>query len=112
MARPRKSEPRNQQFNLSLTEHELASIKRRASAIGMHPAHFGRALLIDEARKLKVTRVADDGTQRLVYEQLSRLGNLLNQIVRHLHQTGEPLPGDLQPLLADIRQIIARRVER
>jgi hypothetical protein len=42
---------------------------------------------------------------------LSRLGNLLNQMVRHLHQTGDPLPPDLEPLLRDIRQIIERRVQ-
>jgi hypothetical protein len=29
-------------------------------------------------------------------------------MVRHLHQTGDPLPADLEPLLNDIRRIIAR----
>jgi hypothetical protein len=42
------------------------------------------------------------------YGQLARLGNNLNQMVRHLHQTGDPLPADLEPLLTDIRRIIAR----
>jgi hypothetical protein len=111
MARPKKSEPRNQQLNLSLTVGELESIKRRAAALGMRPVHFGRTMLLDEARKLSVTRVTDNNTQRLVYGQLSRLGNLLNQMVRHLHQTGDPLPPDLEPLLKDIRQIIERRVQ-
>jgi hypothetical protein len=110
MARPKKSEPRDQQLNLSLTVNELDSIKRRAAALGMRPVHFGRALLLDEMRRLTVTRVTDDNTQRLVYGQLSRLGNLLNQMVRHLHQTGDPLPADLEPLLRDIRHIIERRV--
>ena|GEM_PF-4540712 len=36
---------------------------------------------------------------RLVHAQLSRLGNNLNQMVRHLHQTGDPLPTDLEHLL-------------
>jgi len=29
-------------------------------------------------------------------------------MVRHLHQTGDPLPADLEPLLTDIRQMIAK----
>jgi hypothetical protein len=111
MARPKKSELRDQQLNLSLTASELETIKRRAAALGMRPVHFGRALLLDEARKLTVTSVTDDNTQRLVYGQLSRLGNLLNQMVRHLHRTGDPLPPDLEPLLTDIRHIIERRVQ-
>jgi hypothetical protein len=35
----------------------------------------------------------------------------LNQMVRHLHATGDPLPADLEPLLRDIRQILTRRVQ-
>jgi hypothetical protein len=29
-------------------------------------------------------------------------------MVRHLHRTGDPPPADLEPLLRDIRDIIAR----
>jgi hypothetical protein len=29
-------------------------------------------------------------------------------MIRHLHRTGDPLPADLEPLLKDIRQILAR----
>ncbi len=53
----------------------------------------------------------NDNTQRLIYAQLVRLGNNLNQMVRHLHATGDPLPADLEPLLRDIRQILTRRVQ-
>jgi len=110
MGRPRKFEPRSQQLNLSLTTSELESIKRRAHAVGMRPVHFGRAILLDQGRKLAVDReVKDSNVQRLVYDQLVRLGNNLNQMVRHLHRTGDPLPADLEPLLNDIRQIIERR---
>ena len=42
---------------------------------------------------------------QLIYGQLVRLGNNLNQMVRHLHRTGDPLPADLEPLLKDIRHI-------
>jgi hypothetical protein len=51
---------------------------------------------------------ASSNLELLIYGQLARLGNNLNQMVRHLHQTGDPLPADLEPLLKDIRRIIAR----
>jgi hypothetical protein len=109
MGRPKKTEPRSQQLNLSLTATELESIKRRAKAVGMRPVHFGRALLLDQGTRVTAQRELKNNTKKLVYAQLSRLGNNLNQMVRHLHQTGDPLPADLEPLLTDIRQIIARR---
>jgi hypothetical protein len=108
MARPKKSEPRSRQFNLSLTESELASIKCRAEAVGMRPVHFGRALLFAKNSRVSIKAEHDNNAERLIYGQLVRLGNNLNQMVRHLHRTGDPLPADLEPLLTDIRQIIAR----
>lgn len=108
MGRPRKSEPRHRQLNLSLTDSELDSIRRRAEAVGMRPVHFGRALLLDQNRRPATKEEADNNLLRLTYGQIVRLGNNLNQMVRHLHQTGDPLPADLEPLLTDIRQIIAR----
>jgi hypothetical protein len=112
MARPKKSEPRDRQFNLSLTASELAGIKCRAEALGMRPVHFGRALLLDQGSKVAVAQRAETNVDRLVYGQLVRLGNNLNQMVRHLYRTGDPPPPDLEPLLRDIRQIIERRVPR
>ena len=105
MGRPTKPDPRNKQLNLSLTATELADIEQRARAAGMRPVHFGRALVIAPG----VTPVkADNSLIRLVYGQLVRLGSNLNQMVRHLHQTDEPLPADAEPLLRDIRQMIDR----
>lgn len=108
MGRPKKSEPRYKQFNLSLTESELESIRQRALAVGMRPVHFGRALLLDPARRLSPKPEAENNVAQLLYGQLLRLGNNLNQMVRHLHRTGDPLPSDLESLLKDIREIIAR----
>ena len=108
MGRPIKSELRSHQFNLSLTASELETIKRRAHAFGMRPVHFGRALLLDPDRRPAVNPATRSNIERLVYGQLARLGNNLNQMVRHLHRTGDPLPADLESLLKDIRQIIAR----
>jgi hypothetical protein len=109
MTRPRTSEPRDKQLNLSLTASELENIKRRAEAVGMRPVHFGRAIILDENHKIisEKKEMVSNG-ERLIYVQLVRLGNNLNQLVRHLHRTGEALPADLSLLLSDIRQLIAR----
>lgn len=109
MGRSRKSVVRDKQLNLSLTEAELETIKRRAEAVGMRPVHFGRAIILDEHQAAATRQKNPESNgNRLIYGQLARVGNLLNQTVRHLHRTGDPLPPDLEPLLTDIRQIIAR----
>ena len=108
MGRPKVTEPRTQQLNLSFTASELESIKKRAYALGMRPSHFGRALLLDRNKQPVSATGLSSNIDRLVHNQLIRLGNNLNQTVRHLHQTGDPLPPDLEPLLTDIRVLIAR----
>jgi hypothetical protein len=112
MGRPKVTEPRTQQLNLSFTASELESIKRRAFALGMRPSHFGRALLLDNKKQPAGATERSGNINRLVHNQLIRLGNNLNQTVRHLHQTGDPLPADLESLLKDIRQILARGVSK
>ena len=94
MGRPKKSsEPRDKQLNLSLTASELESIKRRAEAIGMRPVHFGRAVLLDENRKINsAKKEIGNPVERLIYTQLLRLGNNLNQLVRHLHRHRRSAP--------------------
>lgn len=77
----------------------------------MRPVHFGRALLLDRNYASTSKSEPANNIFRLIHAQLVRLGNL-NQMVRHLHQTGDPLPADLEPLLADIRQIIARGISK
>jgi hypothetical protein len=108
MSRPKAKEPRDQQLNLSLTARELETIKRRAAALGMCPGHLGRALILDPSRDAPTKRPEARNANRLIYGQLARLGNNLNQLVRHLHKTGDPLPPDLEPLLRDIRQVMER----
>ncbi len=105
MGRPRKSEPRDRQLNLSFTATELEAICRRAEAVGMRPAHLGRALLVDPDRAIGATQ---NNLERLIQRELARLGNNLNQAVRKLNSLGLALPADLEPLLADIREIIMR----
>jgi hypothetical protein len=108
MARPRKSEPRDRQLNLSLTAAEYENIVQRANALGMRPVHFGRALVLNSNTAPLSNRRTPSNIEKLNYSALVRLGNNLNQMMRYLHQTGDPLPADLEPLLTDIRTIIER----
>jgi hypothetical protein len=112
MARPHKSEPRDRQLNVGLTATEYESLVRRAEAVGMRPVHFGRALLLGRSGASASKGEPADNISRLIHAQLVRLGNNLNQMMRHLHQTGDPLPTDLEPLLTDIRRVIARGVSK
>jgi hypothetical protein len=111
MGRPKKSEPRLHQLNLSLTASELEIIEKRAHALGMRPVHFGRAVLLRQTNTSIAKNEPASNIGRLIHAQLMRIGNNLNQMVRHLHQTGDPLPPDLEPLLHDIRRLIARVAE-
>ena len=108
MKKKYKPGSRCHQLNLSLTESELFDIKRRAEALGMRPVQFGRAVLLDGTAAVVIQADPFTPMQRLVHTQLVRLGNNLNQMVRKLHETGHALPTDLEPLLKDIRALIAR----
>lgn len=108
MPRSKSSEPRDRQFNLSLTASELASIKRRAEALGLRPVHLGRLLILDERRALPA-QSGPTTIDRLIHGQLIRLGNNLNQLTRRFHASEVgAAPPDLEPLLRDIRRLIAR----
>ena len=99
------------QLKLNFTADELASIKSRAEALGMRPVHFGRAVLLAGGHLVIQTERASSATGKILV-QLSLLGHNLNQLVRHLHMTNDPLPADLEPLLADIRAILTREQQR
>ena len=64
--------------------------------------------MLNEAGKVAVKMESASNRDQMIYGQLVRLGNNLNQMLRHLHRTGDPLPADLEPLLTDIRQVISR----
>ena len=101
------TEPRSRQLNLRFTASELETISKRADALGMRPVHFGRTVLLGQSGASQGKAEPASNTPRLIHAQLARLGNNLNQMVRHLHHTGDPVPSDLEPLLNDIRRLIA-----
>jgi Bacterial mobilisation protein (MobC) len=112
MGRPKASNLRDVQLKLNLTAAEYECIVRRADAIGMRPVYFSRALVLGTNVTPAPYEQALSKIERLNYHALARLGNNLNQMVRRMHQTGEPAPADLEPLLMDIRQIINRAAKK
>jgi hypothetical protein len=112
MARPRKHEVRDRQFNVGLTAHELELLRQRAAAVGMRPVDFGRARLLGEEAVIAAKRVFRPHLDPLLLCELSRLGNNLNQIARSLNTRPGPAPPSLEPLLQEIRAMIARPTRR
>lgn len=110
MGRPPKDIKRDRQISIRLTDNELAEIVTRAAAVGTTPTEYGRARMLASRKTLMLSSAAEETVQqeRLIQIQLRRLGNLLNQMVRHMHQTGEVLP-DVASLLAELRVIISGR---
>lgn len=110
MARPRKHELRDHQLNLALTQREMEVVRARAAAAGTPPVDYARRLLLQQSQAAETSDQVR--TERLLHEQLKRLGNNLNQVVRMQNLLRVPAPADLQPLLQEIRQLIARGFAR
>jgi hypothetical protein len=109
MGRPKNPNRRDRQLNISLTSAEYETIDTRAHGQGMRPVSYSRWVLLDQRKGAALPAVPAPRFDRLVYIQLQKLGNLLNQLVRHAHATGELLP-ELASLLADIRDILRKHV--
>lgn len=107
MARPAKTEKRDQQLNLKLTRREMAWVRAAAEVAKMEPVDFGRARLLSDAPALAKSDPWSQ-EQALLRIQLGRLGNNLNQIARAMNAHGGVPPAELTSLLADIRAVFER----
>jgi hypothetical protein len=108
VGRPTKENKRNQQLNLRLTRHELATLLWRAERAGMRLIDYGRWRVLGGEDQPVTPPTATPKAHHLVFGQLKRLGCNLNQMVRFCHATKRPPPAGLQPLLRDIRALINR----
>jgi hypothetical protein len=107
MGRPKLHITRDRQFNVGLTAAELAELQRAARLAGMRPVDYGRAKLLSRPGHIARTEYAVRQLDPLLLVQLSRIGNNLNQIARRLNELALPAPQELEPLLAEIRGILA-----
>lgn len=108
MSKTKKTERRDRQFNIGLTAREYDLLHQRADALRMRPVDYGRAKLFAQKRITEAAERHAACPDPLIFVQLSRLGNNLNQIARKLHEFHIPLPETLEPLLQEIRALINR----
>jgi len=112
MGRPPLKIKRDRQFNVGLTAREYELLLQRAARACMRPVDYGRARLLAEWRLSAQHASATAHLDPLFLNALVRLGNNLNQIARRLNMIAQPAPPTLEPLLREIRQLIARGVSR
>jgi hypothetical protein len=110
VARPKKQLKRDRQFNVSLTTRELELLFARAAAAGLRPVDYGRAQLLNEPRAPRPATAGGPHLDPLFRAQLSRIGNNLNQLTRKVNTLDMPPPPTLEPLLREIRALIAKGV--
>lgn len=110
--RPKLDIVRDRQFNVGLTQREHELLLQRAARAGMRPVDYGRARLFAEWRISAQHASGAAHLDPLFLNALVRLGNNLNQIARRLNTIGQPAPPSLEPLLGEIRQLIARGIVR
>jgi hypothetical protein len=108
VARPKQKTRRDRQFNVSLTAHELDLLRARAARFGMRPVDYGRWQLFSDRPTRAAQPAGRPHLDPLFLNQLSRLGNNLNQAVRMLNALRHPAPPTLEPLLQEIRALVAR----
>lgn len=106
MARPRKKEKRDRQFNIALTTRELELLRICAARAGLHPTDYGRVQLFAEWRSTAEATLIPRHLDPLFLTHLSRIGNNLNQLVRRMHTFDLPAPSGLEPLLCEIRALL------
>jgi hypothetical protein len=106
MGRPKLEITRDRQFNVGLTILEFEAVQLAARLAGMRPVDYGRGKLLSKSGRIARTEEAVRQLDPLLLVQLSRLGNNLNQIARRLNDLALPVPEDLSPLLAEIRDIL------
>jgi hypothetical protein len=110
VGRPRSENKRDQQLNLSLTLDEYVELYWKARRSGMRMVDYGRWRLLGGVNQPALPERAARKGDLLVFTELKRLGNNLNQLVRICHSTRSPPPASLESLLERIRSVVNRGV--
>jgi hypothetical protein len=105
MARPRKTEPRDQHIAFRLTLVEAIAVSERATRAGQSLSDYARqATLAHRPRRREATFALEPAT----FRQIRMLGVNLNQIAKRLNAQDLPAPPELAPLLAAIQALLER----
>jgi hypothetical protein len=110
VGRPRSENKRDQQLNVGLTEDEYIEVYWRARRSGMRMVDYGRWRLLGGVNQPALAERAARMGDPLVFTELKRLGNNLNQLVRICHSTRRQPPASLEALLERIRSVINRGI--
>jgi hypothetical protein len=108
VGRPRSENKRDQQLNVSLTQDEYIELYWRARRSGLRMVDYGRWRLLGGVNQPALPERAARKDDLLVFTELKRLGNNLNQLVRICHSTRRAPPASLEALLERIRTVINR----
>jgi Bacterial mobilisation protein (MobC) len=106
MGRPKKSEPLDQQLNISLSLAEYALLRLRAEALGQRMSSYARAVLLNKTVRIE-EGVMISRYDRLVFQSWQRVGNNLNQIARAMNTLQPVPPAEIEAALAEVRRLIA-----
>lgn len=98
---------RDRQLNIALRSDEFARLQQRADAVGLRLAPFARAILLNEGIAIETIAVAST-FDRLTYQQWVRIGSNLNQIARQLNRFGNVSAAEVEAVLGEIRDLVAR----
>ena len=105
-ARKVDGERRTEFIGIWLTPSEQAELNSAAKLQGACLSTYTReALFRRSAVIVAATRRNPEAAEIIL--QLSALGNNLNQIARRLNELALPAPQELEPLLGEIRSILA-----
>lgn len=99
------AESRAERVAFRMTEEELARVQAEAARAGVSVSEYCRAAALGQRVRV---RSAPDLSAALV--SLNRVGVNLNQIARTLN-AGQPVPVDLDEVLADVRAAVERLAE-
>jgi hypothetical protein len=96
-------------LGIQLTPTERADLDAAAHEVGAPVSAFARELLLRRGATVVASTRRNPEAAKLMRE-LNAIGNLLNQIARHLHTTGDTRPWDDLPGVLDLHKRALSRI--
>ena len=96
-------------LGIQLTPTERAELEAAAQEVGARVSTFARELLLRRGPAVVAGTRRNPEAAGLMRE-LNAIGNLLNQIARHLNSTGETRPWDDLPGVLDLHKRALSRI--